>query len=170
MKKFKRTADKDTFFLYLGVDPGQDGALAIIGQDEILYDVFDFNGDEFWTAQHLDEVLTSLEKKIDYKKIEVRGAIERVHSMPGQGIASSFRFGTNYGVWRGIFAGFRIPFVLPTPQTWQKGIPNIIKHGKKAIAKAAQQLHPDAEIYGPRGGLLSGRSDAIMIAEWRRKN
>lgn len=46
--------------------------------------------------------------------------IELVHSMPKQGVASTFKFGMGYGQLQGICAALRIPFVLIAPQVWKK--------------------------------------------------
>ena len=35
---------------------------------------------------------------------------------------------------------------------------------KKEVADIASRLYPKAELHGPKGGLLDGRSDALMIA------
>lgn len=37
---------------------------------------------------------------------------------------------------------------------------------KKTVAAKALQLYPDAELHGPKGGLLDGRADALMIAHF----
>ena len=46
--------------------------------------------------------------------------IEKVHSMPGQGVASMFNFGKGYGIWIGILAALKISKTLVTPQEWKK--------------------------------------------------
>jgi len=54
------------------------------------------------------------------------------------------------------------------PKKWQKTI-GVTKKGKeikKEVASICSRLYPDAEIYGPKGGLLDGKSDALMIAHY----
>jgi hypothetical protein len=37
---------------------------------------------------------------------------------------------------------------------------------KKFVASIALQLYPKAPLFGPKGGLLDGRADALMIAHY----
>lgn len=46
--------------------------------------------------------------------------IELVHSMPKQGVASTFKFGVGYGILQGICGALRIPIIFVTPQEWKK--------------------------------------------------
>lgn len=48
--------------------------------------------------------------------------IEKVGSMPKQGIASAFKFGYVCGIIEGICAAMDIPFEFVTPQKWQKAV------------------------------------------------
>jgi hypothetical protein len=49
--------------------------------------------------------------------------LEKVHSMPGQGVSSTFTFGENFGTLKGVLRALRIPTVLVNPKEWQKLIP-----------------------------------------------
>ena len=59
---------------------------------------------------------------------------------------------------------------MVTPKTWQKACGIAFKpksapaEKKRVVAAKAHQLYPSAALHGPRGGLLDGRSDALMIA------
>jgi crossover junction endodeoxyribonuclease RuvC len=48
--------------------------------------------------------------------------VERVHSMPRQGVSSSFTFGMGYGLVRGVLAGLGIPTTLVTPNEWKRAM------------------------------------------------
>jgi hypothetical protein len=94
---------------YLGIDPGVSGAWIILNQNlkvekwglwEQWQDLFDGVGADVVTL----------------------AALEDVHSMPGQGVRSVFTFGKNFGHWQGALGVKKIPFILVTPQTWQKVI------------------------------------------------
>ena len=84
----------------------------------------------------------------------------------GMSSTSSFKFGQNFGTWKGILAACGVPFLEPKPQQWQKGLVKKTD-GKKANMAVAGRMFPAAEIYGPRGGEKDGRADALLIAYWR---
>lgn len=162
--------------LYIGIDPGAKGALAIISEEGEFKEVFDYPGTEHELASLLWDVFETR-----YPDHALYAAIEKVHAMPArskggkpvQGIASTFKFGTNFGIWKMGLAMLDIPFVEVTPQKWQKGL--ITKADRqlgkdKGNCAAAQRLFPTAPLYGPKGGPKSGRADALMIADWRRRH
>jgi len=155
--------------LYIGIDPGKSGAIALITAQCKILELEDWPGDENTAAG----LMWAISERYPEKKYEIVAAIEQVHSMPGQGISSSFKFGTNFGIWRMALAMLAIPFILVTPQKWQKGL--ISKDDKmlgkrKGSCVAAARLFPKAELYGPQGGAKDGRADALMIADWRRRS
>lgn len=94
--------------------------------------------------------------------------IEKVHSMPGQGVASTFCFGEGYGVWLGILAALGIRHELITPQSWKKSLMDGQLKDKDASRLVAMRLFPEA------GNQLQlkkhhGRADALLIAEFVRR-
>jgi len=99
-------------------------------------------------------------------------AIEEVHSIYGTSAGSNFKFGFNVGMLHGIVGATRIGMDTVQPKIWQKqtGVqfrPKMtMAQKKKTVAAKAIQLYPDAELYGPKGGLLDGRADALMIAHF----
>lgn len=99
----------------------------------------------------------------------VIAVIEQVHSMPKQGVASSFTFGMGYGIWLGILAALRIPYVRVTPQRWKKEVMMDGPKTDQAVIAFATRLYPTVsqELRTPRGKLLLGRADALLIAHWQ---
>lgn len=99
-------------------------------------------------------------------------ALERVRSLYGMSARSNFTFGYNLGMISTIveLAGFSV--LNPLPRDWQAETGVVIppktksKDRKRIIADRALELYPMADIYGPRGGLLDGRSDALMLAHY----
>lgn len=93
--------------------------------------------------------------------------IERVASMPGQGVSSTFKFGKSAGVIEGILIALRIPFEYVTPAVWQKEF-IVSKKGesktdhKRRLKEAAQRLFPDEKI-------CNEIADAYLIAEYCRR-
>jgi crossover junction endodeoxyribonuclease RuvC len=48
--------------------------------------------------------------------------VERVHSMPLQGVVSAFTFGMGYGLIRGVLTGLGVPTTLVTPNEWKRAL------------------------------------------------
>lgn len=135
----------------LGIDPGLSGGLAICRDGiveaykmpETERDVFDLM--ESW----------AFDNPVVY--------LEAVHSMPGQGVASSFKFGRGYGFLRGVITALHYPLHDVSPQKWQKAL-GCLSHGDKNRTKAmAQQLFPGLRI-------THATADALLIMEYGRQH
>lgn len=148
---------------YIGIDPGSSGGMALLtASDEALFFDWPESGDvqSIWNAL------------LDWKeRYRIDGvALERVHSMTGQGVKSVFSFGRNLGVWQGLLTASGLSWIFPTPQEWQK---RFIKPSDGDTTKArslavARRMFPDAELTGKRGGILAGRPDALLMAAYAR--
>jgi crossover junction endodeoxyribonuclease RuvC len=141
--------------IYLGFDPGHSGGFAVVDQDG-----------KYVHAQKYGDLT---ERDIwDAVKVFTLGdnvglvCCEAVHSMPKQGVASSFKFGASYGFLRGILAASSVPYEFVSPQKWQ-GKLKCRTAGDKNISKAAaQQRHPGHRI-------THATADALLIAEYARQ-
>ena len=173
MSRFKRQKNELNIPVFIGIDPGATGAVAVIDKMQRIILLQDWPGDEVLASNIIRDLI---DKYINGNIISpfneisnvFKAALERVHSMPGQGVSSTFKFGTNYGIWRGILASFQIPFLNPTPQAWQKGV---LKKAQDHFPKmaAAGRMFPRAVLTGPRGGHKDGRADALLIADYCRR-
>ena len=135
----------------LGIDPGASGAIARIFDDGYI------------TTCRMSETESDIVGFLEGSPMdEYYAFIERVHSMPKQGVASSFKFGASYGFLRGILIALRIPFEEVSPQKWQKEM-GCLTRGDKNVSKArAQQLFPKEKI-------VHATADALLIAEYGRR-
>jgi crossover junction endodeoxyribonuclease RuvC len=158
---------------FAGIDPGKDGAVAIIsssGRVTIVDTPTVSTGKG--SRQAYDE---SAMAKILFRAVEENGgcvfALEQVHSMPGQGVSSMFSMGEGFGLWKGILAALRVPWTLVTPQRWKGALMDGQAKEKAASALVAGRLFPAVagELAGPRGRVLDGRADALLIAEYLRR-
>lgn len=164
--------------LYLGIDPGKTGAIALIDSNAQALEVHDCPSGEVAMAKLIKDLCEK------YKDYTIVGALERVGAIPAMGklcpvckqrrgtsSSANFTFGQNHGAWRGILASHEIPYHEPTPKMWQKGL--VIKRdgGSKKQGKfaVASKLFPTTELTGKRGGIKDGRCDALLIADWRRR-
>ena len=134
---------------FIGVDPGLSGSIAVLDEVGNVVRVVKNSG----TERDTFEALPGPES--------ARAVIERVHSMPKQGVASSFKFGQSYGFLRGCLIAAGIRFAEVSPQKWQ-AVMNCRTHGDKNISKArAQQLFPKEKI-------THATADALLLAEYCR--
>ena len=149
-----------------GIDPGANGAIAILDSknpDSVaLLDL---------KKTTINNIHTWLHSQLRFRGSEIW--IEDIHSMYGMSAKSNFGFGRNLGTILAITELLKgIPPKTVTPKVWQKyvGVTAKGKAIKKQVAKIAQYLYPQAELHGKRGGLLDGRSDALMIAYYGLHN
>jgi hypothetical protein len=144
---------------YVGIDPGKTGAAALI-TDEGTLDVLDYPGSPSLIVDRFRSW------KLSYEIVMV--ALEKVSARPGQGVVSMFTFGRNLGAWEGILSAFSIPFMMPTPRQWQKGIidPKAGADSKTRSLNTARRLFPDASLSLKKD---HGRADALLLAFWAKR-
>lgn len=139
----------------LGIDPGQSGGLASVVYDPITSTIDCVAIAMPDTERDVWNVIASMG---DITK----AYIEDVHSMPKQGVSSSFKFGYNLGILRMALIAAEIPFEKVSPQRWQKYM-GCLTHGDKNISKAkAQELFPQVKV-------THAIADALLIAEYGRR-
>jgi hypothetical protein len=136
---------------YIGIDPGKSGAIACLSMREP--EVFKLDN----TERDIWEFLSGLACEGNTQAV-----IENVHSMPGQGVASSFKFGMSFGMLRGMLIASEMPFELVTPRKWQ-GYMGCLSGGDKKVTRAkAQELFPKTKVF-------HWNADALLIAEYARR-
>jgi Holliday junction resolvasome RuvABC endonuclease subunit len=151
---------------WIGIDPGLDGAIAVMCEGSItLIDTPTVcNGKkrdmDLYTIVRLLKGLSNSQ--------DVMAAIESVHSMPGQGVASTFSFGKGFGMWLGILAALNIPHQAVAPQTWKKVMLADGGKEKDASRVKAMQLYPQIADQLSRKK-DHGRADALLIAAWAQR-
>lgn len=159
--------------VYVGIDPGLSGAIAAIDGDGRLISaartpVLKPSG-KGKTVYDLPEMVRAVEEISESGRWIARVALEQVSAMPHDGVTSSFRFGTGWGLWRGILAALRVPTILVRPQAWQgetlAGKPRG-KDSKTSAVAVAKSLFPSIPI---RYKADWGMADAVLMAEWARR-
>lgn len=151
--------------LFIGVDPGRKGALCALSLPNKAIEFHSTPNDKVTNA----EVYAWLCKRAWLRPVI---GVEAVRSLPGMSARSNFSFGYNLGNIETIISLVRHPWHQIPPKVWQKavGIKFPKKYSgperKKITAERCLELYPGAEIYGPRGGLMDGRADALMIAHY----
>lgn len=138
-----------------GIDPGANGSIAIFDGNEIYFRDYKTKG-----------LISYIELLTDFSPDLC--IVEKVHSMPGQGVSSTFSFGQRLGEIEGMLMSFSVPYRLVLPRVWQKNLGLNPKATKKDIASVLLKLYPHAQLYGAKGGLLDGRSDALGLLHYAR--
>jgi crossover junction endodeoxyribonuclease RuvC len=88
--------------------------------------------------------------------------IEDVHSMRGQGVASTFKFGRAFGAVEGVVGALDYPHVRVTPLRWKRRMG--VTADKESSRAKAIELWPKARADFARKA--SGRAEAALIARW----
>lgn len=94
--------------------------------------------------------------------------LEQVHSMPKQGVASSFNFGRGFGLWEGLLAGMRFPYTLVSPQRWKKAMLADMAKDKGASVLRAKQLFPNC-VEQLKLVKDHNKAEALLLAEYGRR-
>jgi len=150
--------------IFIGIDPGAKGGVAWI--EERLGLDGEILTTQCFPLPETERDIFGLIWKVGILKLSDKMLcmclIEKVHSMPKQGVASSFKFGRNYGFLRGLLVALELCFDEVTPQRWQKAM-GCLSHGDKNVTKQkAQQLFPTMKI-------THSTADALLIAEYCRR-
>jgi crossover junction endodeoxyribonuclease RuvC len=158
--------------IYIGIDPGQAGGIAIIHKGDnnerngslnvismpLAGKDIDVAALSIWLYDQVDGICT--DTPVAY--------LEKVSAMPKQGVASTFKFGINYGIIIGILGTIQIPYYLVTPQAWKKEVLAGLdwKGNKLAAVDYCRRAYPDISLlatsrsYKPH----SGMADALCMA------
>ncbi len=129
--------------LILGIDPGLTGAIAAIAPHGNI----DFHDTPILSVgkknTYNPAAMAAILRQYQNSHTSLLVGIEKVHSMPGQGVASTFCFGEGYGVWLGILAALNISHELITPQAWKKSMMDGQAKDKDASRLVALRLFPE---------------------------
>lgn len=142
--------------IYIGIDPGKSGAMAIIHENGVR--VFPFDQETY-----RDELaLVSGSKCVC--------CLEKVGAMPRQGVTSTFHFGENFGFIQGLLVANRIPYELVTPQKWKKEFS--VTADKNGSITVCKRLFPGVRLlHSDRCKKENdGMAEALLMAEYARRH
>jgi crossover junction endodeoxyribonuclease RuvC len=155
--------------LILGIDPGLRGALAALDAQGQVVDtwVMPVAGGEVHAAAVADHLrsLRCLDAHQDIGMV----VIERVGSMPKQGVVSTFKFGTGWGMVRGVCAALGLPVHLVPATIWKPRVLAGLPHDKAGAVRFCTSRWPDTDLI-PTGCRVphDGIADALCLAEYGR--
>jgi crossover junction endodeoxyribonuclease RuvC len=142
----------------ISFDPGQKGGIAIHHQGNTTAHPMPLAG------KGLD--LASIATMVRSAAPDI-AVIEKVGSMPGQGVSSTFTFGTGYGQLQGLLAGMGIPYELVTPQDWKKLVLAGTTKDKDAAIAYCRRAFPDVPLVMPRcRNAHDGIADALCLLQF----
>lgn len=152
---------------YVGTDPGAKGSYCLL--------VPDTKQVAFLPTTTRGLIALDWFRLIQQEFNLVVNQIEDVHAIHGSAAGATFSFGRNVERVNLVPEIAECSITLVTPKTWQKHIGlKPIKTGtvgrskmiKNNIAAICERLYPQVNIRGPKGGLLDGKSDSLMIAHY----
>jgi crossover junction endodeoxyribonuclease RuvC len=163
--------EEGTCLIYVGIDPGLTGAIAILKGKKITFidtptELVKRNTSRrvynpVVMAAYVHDILTMT-------KHGVHVGIERQSAMPGQGVSSMFSIGMGYGLWMGIIAAAGIPYTIIEPRAWKKELMQGMGKEKGASVIRLCQLYPSVA-KDLKLKKHHNRADAGMIAEYVRR-
>lgn len=138
---------------YLGIDPGSNGALAVL-EDEMITSVFRLKNK---TGQEVKDWLKAQVEKCP----GLQGAIERLQPMPRgkTGVIAMFKMGRSYGHLLGLLDALEIRYRLIQSTKWQQAL-GCLTGGDKNISK--ERAHREWPWYKA----THADSDALLITLW----
>ena len=157
--------------LYIGVDPGLHGAVAMINEMGNLISVQDTpiihvkrgtGGKNVYVETQMFALLQALSETGTIACV----GIENQHSRPGQGAPATFSQGFGFGLWIMALAALKLPYEKIEPMNWKKAMSIPPKSDKSASIVKALQLFPRADIHRKKD---DGRAESLLISEYLRR-
>jgi len=138
----------------MGIDPGVTGGIAFYYPDNPGHVIAE---DIPVVAGEVDtDALATRVKQIR----PTLAYIERASSMPGQGVASTFKFGAAYGALRATLSVMAVPHAIVSPQVWKRHF-GLDKDKEKSRAMA-KRIWPGVAVFDRKKD--HGRAEAALIA------
>jgi len=158
---------KDKNMKIIGIDPGLNGAIAILEDNQIL-DIQDMpvmsEGKKNKRQLNSAQLVKYIKDNLDEKSKEIIVVVEQVNAMPGQGVTSMFNFGQTFGAIKGMCAALGLPIFFVRPAKWKKYF-GLINSSKDASRTKAIEMYPLlADQLSKKKDV--NKSDAILIARF----
>lgn len=169
--------------IFIGIDPGGSGGIALLreGEDAQAFKMPDTERDVWCVLRDL----TRVEALHDLADFFGKGGlpapklppvdplcfalIEQVSSMPGQGVASTFKFGRSYGSLRMALVATGVPFESVLPRKWQQPFGLLRRKDESKVAKKNRHKARAQELF-PHLKVTHAIADALLIAEHAKRS
>jgi crossover junction endodeoxyribonuclease RuvC len=155
--------------MFIGIDPGLTGALAVIAADGSLVAIHDMPVLTLTTSRghkHEYDMPGLVGLLTPYAGMQAHVLLEESQAMPGQGLTSTFTTGLGFGVWLGLLAALQVPYTRIRPAIWKRTLG--LTADKEQCRLRAQQLFPGADL---RLKKHHGRAEALLLSwyGWRHQ-
>lgn len=164
-----------------GIDPGVYGALAVIRPDNSVefYDPITVAvelsgktkaGGKRHRSEYVFGAMADLIRGVSVSKF----VIEKVVAMPSRigrvamPASLAMQVGVGFGMWQMGAAMVGAACHVVHAATWKAALMRDQAKTKEAAVSLAARLYPGAasRLYGPRGALLDGRAEALLLAHY----
>ena len=144
--------------VFVGIDPGKSGAIAVIDGDGKSL------GHSVFSWQEYDMII-----KHTVSQDNCLAIVEQVHAMPKQGVSSCFTFGQNFGFIQGLLFANNCPFQEVSPVKWKKYFG--LNKDKNASIMCATRLFPSLDLRATSKCRKAhdGIAEAYLLAEYGRR-
>lgn len=150
--------------MYLGIDPGQNGAIVLIDGDEKMIGYF-----EHTSGQFLYKIIKDVKPRAVF--------IEKAQTMPKQGIVSAFNYGAGFGELIAAVNICEVRYYLISPRRWTSKMligTNSFDATKYRSSQAFKRLFPEwsehKALLNRAGRLHEGVVDAALIGLYGLKH
>jgi hypothetical protein len=147
----------------IGIDPGVNGAVAVLDEAGNLLNIFDMpvtpDG-----AKGRNALNAPLLASIVFKSHATHAFCELVGPRPTDGATGAFGFGRSRGVIEGVLGAAAVPVVMIAPPVWKRfaGVPAGKEHKDRARAVAIARWPAQADLFALKSDI--DRAEACLIA------
>jgi crossover junction endodeoxyribonuclease RuvC len=153
--------------LIMGVDPGLSGAIAFYHiKEDRPFLVADMPLTIAPDKKNEIDVEALADLLIEYAPRIKLAVVEDVHSMPGQGVVSMFRFGESKGIIIGLIAAHLIPIYKVKPAVW-KSLTGLSRDKSASRALIVRMFPENRDDF--RRVKDDGRAEALLLAVFGKR-
>lgn len=152
---------------YMGIDPGTNGAAVLLGPTGRALGRFMFESAVVDKELDPSLLVSGLASLLYEHTSRWDVAVEKVHAMPKQGVASSFKFGRAYGLVLGVVASLQPDrYLHPTASRWKRDM-GLTSDKEQSRAAAIAAFPEQAQWFARKKD--ADVAEAALLAEWARR-